>query len=141
VYDQSQHRVSHAQLVKLKSSAQRRWCYRSYKYYFTKSFLSFTDVLSHINPRHYIKCRRDSDWLRAGRPRGRSSSPDRLKNFLFSMTSRPALGSTQPPIQWVPGALSSGVKRPGVKLTTHLQLVPGQEWRSYTSTPSYAFMA
>jgi hypothetical protein len=27
---------------------------------------------------------------------------------LFSMSSRPALGSTQPPIQWVPGALSRG---------------------------------
>jgi hypothetical protein len=26
--------------------------------------------------------------------------------FLFSITSRPALGLTQPPIQWVPGALS-----------------------------------
>jgi hypothetical protein len=41
------------------------------------------------------------------------------KNYHFSMSSRPALGSTRPPIQWVPGALS-----PGVKLTTHLQLVP-----------------
>jgi len=27
--------------------------------------------------------------------------------------SRTALGSTQPPIQWVPGALSLGVKRSG----------------------------
>jgi hypothetical protein len=35
--------------------------------------------------------------------RGRSSSPGRVKNFLFSTSSRPALGSTQPPIQWVPG--------------------------------------
>jgi hypothetical protein len=30
----------------------------------------------------------------------------------FSHTSRLALGSTQPPVQWVPG-LSWGVKRPG----------------------------
>jgi hypothetical protein len=43
----------------------------------------------------------------------RSSSPGRVKNFLFSTSSRPALGSTQPPIQWVPGALFPGVKRPG----------------------------
>jgi hypothetical protein len=56
---------------------------------------------------------RDSDWLRAGRPRGRSSCPGRVKNFLFCTLSRPALGSTQPPIQWVPGALSREVKRPG----------------------------
>jgi hypothetical protein len=54
-----------------------------------------------------------SDWLRAGRLRGRSSSTGRVKNFLFSKSSRPALGSTQPPIQWVPGVLSPGVKRPG----------------------------
>jgi hypothetical protein len=33
--------------------------------------------------------------------------------FLFATASRTALGPTQPPIQWVPGALSLGVKRPG----------------------------
>jgi hypothetical protein len=37
-----------------------------------------------------------------------SSNPGRVKNFLFSMSSRPALGPTQHPIQWVPG-----VKWPG----------------------------
>jgi hypothetical protein len=51
---------------------------------------------------------RYSDWLRDGRPRGRSSSPGGSKNFYFSMSSRLALGPTQPPIQWVPGALSPG---------------------------------
>jgi hypothetical protein len=51
-------------------------------------------------------------------------SPGRVKNFLFSTSSTPAPGSTQPPIQWVPGDLSPGVKRPGVKLATRLQLVP-----------------
>jgi hypothetical protein len=51
---------------------------------------------------------RDSDWLRVGIP-----SPDEVKNFLFSTSSRPALGSTQPPTQCVPGALSPGVKRLG----------------------------
>jgi hypothetical protein len=35
------------------------------------------------------------------------------KSFLFSTTSRPTLGPTQPPIQWVPGAPSPGVKRQG----------------------------
>jgi hypothetical protein len=33
--------------------------------------------------------------------------------FLLAIASRPALRPTQPPIQWVPGALSLGVKRPG----------------------------
>jgi hypothetical protein len=33
--------------------------------------------------------------------------------FLFITASRMALRPTQPPIQWVPGALSLGVKRPG----------------------------
>jgi hypothetical protein len=36
-----------------------------------------------------------------------------LAIFLFTTASRTALGSTQPPIQWVPGALSLGVKQPG----------------------------
>jgi hypothetical protein len=44
--------------------------------------------------------------------RGRISSPDRVKNFLFSKLSRPALGFIQPPIQLIPGALSPGVKQP-----------------------------
>jgi hypothetical protein len=40
----------------------------------------------------------------------RSSSPGRVKKFLFSTSSRPALRPTQPNIQWVPGALSPGGK-------------------------------
>jgi hypothetical protein len=38
---------------------------------------------------------------------------DRVKNFLVSTSSSPALESTKPPIQWVPGAFSPAVKRPG----------------------------
>jgi hypothetical protein len=37
------------------------------------------------------------------RLKGRRSNPLRGKIFLFSATSIPALGLTQPPIQWVPG--------------------------------------
>jgi hypothetical protein len=40
-------------------------------------------------------------------------SPGKAKNFLFYKSYGPALGPTQPPIQWVPGALSPGVKRLG----------------------------
>jgi hypothetical protein len=37
-----------------------------------------------------------------------SWSHGRVKNFHFSISSIPALGFTQPPIKWVPGALSRG---------------------------------
>jgi hypothetical protein len=40
-------------------------------------------------------------------------SPGRIKNFHFSISSRPALGPTQSPIQWVVGAVSPGVKWQG----------------------------
>jgi hypothetical protein len=85
---------------------------------------------------------RYKDWLRAGRPRDRSSSPGRDKNFLFSKSSRPALVSTQPPIQWVPGALSSGIKLPG-READHSPPTSAEVKKMwiYTSTPPYAFMA
>jgi hypothetical protein len=38
--------------------------------------------------------------------------PAGLGIFLFTTASETALGPTQPPIHWVPGALSMGVKRP-----------------------------
>jgi hypothetical protein len=43
---------------------------------------------------------------------GRGSNPGRGKIFMFSTASRPAMGPTQPPIQWVPGTISPGLKRP-----------------------------
>jgi hypothetical protein len=40
--------------------------------------------------------------------------------FPLAFASRPALGSTQRPVQWVPGVLTPGVKHGrGVTLTTH----------------------
>jgi hypothetical protein len=47
-----------------------------------------------------------------GRMSIRGSIPGR-SNRLFSTASRPAVGSTQSPIQWVPKVLSSRVKRQG----------------------------
>jgi hypothetical protein len=40
---------------------------------------------------------------------GRGSNPGKAKIYLFSTASRPALGLTQTPIQWVLGAISPGV--------------------------------
>jgi hypothetical protein len=82
------------------------------------------------------------DWLRAGRPRGRGSSPGRIKNFHFSMSSRLTVGSTQSPIQWVPGALSPEVKRSGHEAdhSPSVSIEVKKMW-IYTSTPPYDFMA
>jgi hypothetical protein len=70
---------------------------------------------------------------------GRSGFDPRQMQRIFPLASvsRPALGPTQPPVQWVPGVLSPGLKRGrGVMLTTHPHLVP-RSWmsRSYTSSP------
>jgi len=43
-------------------------------------------------------------------------------------------------IQWVPGALNLGVKRRGVKLTTHLHLMPRLRMRgAIPLLPQYVF--
>jgi hypothetical protein len=49
-------------------------------------------------------------WLCAAK--GKEFESRWRRNFYF-MSSRRALGPTQPPIQWVPWAISPGVKRPG----------------------------
>jgi hypothetical protein len=63
--------------------------------------------------------------------------------FPLASVSRPALGPTQPPGQWVPGFLSSGIKRGRrVTTTTHTHLVRKSRMsRSYTPLPPSAFMA
>jgi hypothetical protein len=75
-------------------------------------------------------------------PRGRSSSPSRDTIFLLFTSSRPVLGPTQTPIQWVPGFLSPGVKRPGCEAdhSPPTSAVVKKTW-IYTSTPPYAFIA
>jgi hypothetical protein len=62
--------------------------------------------------------------------------------FLFTTASRTALGSTQPPIQWVTGSLSLEVKRPGSEAehSPPSSAEVKNEW-SYTSTRQYVFMA
>jgi hypothetical protein len=67
--------------------------------------------------------------------------PVRSKMFFSARLSRQALGFTQPPIQWVPGALSTGVKRPG-READHSPPASAEVKKMwiYTSTPPYAFI-
>jgi hypothetical protein len=59
------------------------------------------------------RSRNSSASIATGYELDRSGSiPGKGIFFLFSTASIPVLGATQPPIQWVPGALSPGVKRP-----------------------------
>jgi hypothetical protein len=80
-------------------------------------------------------------WLRTGRSGFDPRQEQRI--FLLVPASRPALGPTQPNVQWVPGVLSPGVKRGrGVTLTTYPHLVSRLRMsRSYTSSPPCASMA
>jgi hypothetical protein len=62
--------------------------------------------------------------------------------FLFATASRPALGPIQPPNQWVPGAVTPGVKWPGRKAdhSPPSSADVKNEW-SYNSAPPYVFLA
>jgi hypothetical protein len=83
--------------------------------------------------------------LTTGWTTGRSGFDPRQGKRIFplSSVSRPALGPTQPPVQWVPGVFSPGVKRGrGVTLTTHPHLATRSGMsRSYTSSPPCAYVA
>jgi hypothetical protein len=62
--------------------------------------------------------------------------------FLFITASRTAMGPTQPPTQWVPGAPSLGLSGQVVKLTTHIHPMPRSRMRgAIPPLPQYAFMA
>lgn len=60
----------------------------------------------------------------------------------LSTVSRPAVGSIQPPIQLIPGALSSGLKRPESEAdhSPPTSAAVKNAWRC-TSTPPYISMA
>jgi hypothetical protein len=85
------------------------------------------------------QCSQCSDWVLAGQSRVWSLAEAWV--FPPILKSRPVLGPTQTPIQWILGVASPGVKRPqregnhsprsSVELTNL--------WSSF-STPPYAFM-
>jgi hypothetical protein len=64
-------------------------------------------------------------------------SPAEAKAFFpVTSASRPTLGSTQPPVQWLTEVLSPGLKRGrGVTHTTHPHLVLRYRMRSYITSP------
>jgi hypothetical protein len=72
----------------------------------------------------------------------RSSSPGKVKNFHFSISSKLALGHIQPPIQLVPGTLFPDVKSQG-READHSPRTNAKVKKTwiYTSTPPHIFMA
>jgi hypothetical protein len=63
-------------------------------------------------------------------------------NFSLHHRVQTGWGPTQPPVQWVPGAVPLGKKLPGREADNSPQssVEVKNEW-SYTSTPQYAFIA
>jgi hypothetical protein len=78
------------------------------QYYHHHISSSFPSSLFLQEPRYLS---RYSDGLRAGRPE--FDSPQGQEIFLYSTASRPAVGSTQPPMQWVLESVSPGLRRSG----------------------------
>jgi hypothetical protein len=77
----------------------------------------------------YSQRSRYSDWLRAGRQKGRNLGS--VKNFLISKLSTPALGSTLHPMQ-----------RSGREADhSHPASAEAKKMWTYVSAPLYAFMA
>jgi hypothetical protein len=70
-------------------------------------------------------------------------SRQELGIFLFTTASRPVLGPTQPPIQWVPGALPLIVKRPGPEADhSPPSSAEIKEWvELYLHSPQYVLLA
>jgi hypothetical protein len=77
-----------------------------------------------------LRCGLDDRWFES-----------RQRLDLFTTVSRPALGPTQPPIQWVTGSLSLVLKRPWDEPdhSPPSSAEVNNAW-SYTSTPQYVFM-
>jgi hypothetical protein len=108
------------------------------------NLITFSEEIQHSQPpltvSLLVQLSHYSVWLRAGRPGDRGSIPGRGDTtFPLASVSIPALGPTQPPVQWVPWVLSSGLKPGrGVTLTTHPHLVPRPRMsRSYTTSRTF----
>jgi hypothetical protein len=84
-----------------------------------------------------------TQWYSAGYGLDRGfESRQRFGIFLLTTVSRPVLGSTEPPIQRVPGTFPGGKATGGVKLTAHLHPVSRSRMRgTIPLLPQYAFVA
>jgi hypothetical protein len=83
-----------------------------------------------------------AQWYSAGLWAGwsRVRVPEEAGNFFFTTASRSAMGPNQPPTQWVPGALSLGVKRPGPE-ADHSPPPRSRMCEAIPPLPHYAFKA
>jgi hypothetical protein len=84
----------------------------------------FINTLNLLTERGWLS--RLSEALAAGRPGFYSRQGQKI--CLFSTVSKPVLGLTQPLIQWVPWALSPGVKQLGRETDHSPPLVPRLKW-------------
>jgi hypothetical protein len=84
-----------------------------------------------------------SDYIQARRQKSRSSSPGSVKNFHFSVSSRPAFGSTQLPFKWVQWALFTRVKLQGreAEHSPPISAEVKKPWTYTSTTPPRVFMA
>jgi hypothetical protein len=110
-------------------------------FYFSNGF-QFSSSPNSAYRREPRELTRYSDRIRVVRSRGRSSSPGRVKNFLFYKPSIPNLGPTQTLIQWVSSSLSPGLKRARSEFN-HSPPTSSEVKKSWicTSTPPYVFKA
>jgi hypothetical protein len=115
-----------------------------------RSTLFYMGVLHNLSIRSIDRARktydnttttsRDSEWLQAGRPRGRSSSPGRVKNFIHVDQTVSGVHPTSYTMGTV--GFFPGVMRPG-READHSPPTSAEVKKVwiYTSTPPYSFMA
>jgi hypothetical protein len=109
------------------------WCLVKHRDHFT---FTFTFMIWKGNRGSSVSI---TTRLRAGRPGFNSRKG--LGFNLFATSSRPILGPTQPPLQYVQAVPTPGVKRQW-RETCHSLLVPRLSMRgSIPPVPQYVFMA
>jgi hypothetical protein len=116
----------------------------SFKFICTASEVAGIDAiliqLFYVQCRDSVVCIATDYWL--DDPGVRVLVPVGSRIFSSPCCLTPALGSTQPSIQWVPGALSPVVKQPA-RESDHSPRTSAdiKKMWIYTSTPPYAFTA